>query len=134
MATNQERRAAIETARAQLKLDLAALEKKYREDSGALEKHCRQQIATLEREIKDAEAEEVRAARLEIQRILVAAGLRADQVLGAPAIKQLKAARKPTAPSTVLHTGPEGQIWRGRGPQPKWFKRQQQGEIGGGHA
>lgn len=129
--TNQERKAAIGQLHAQLRVDQANLEKKYREDSGALTRECRLAVANLEREIKEAAAAEIAQARLEVQRILVAAGLRAEQVLAGAAIGQLKA-RKPTKPSVVRHTGPQGQVWSGRGRAPHWFRRQQ-GEIGVGH-
>lgn len=95
------------------------------------EKLCKQEVVNLERAIKAAEIEEIREARLEIQRILVERGLRAEQILDGLPLKAVKAQRKPQAPSTVRHTGPEGQVWSGRGRAPNWFKRQQ-GALGGG--
>jgi DNA-binding protein H-NS len=129
MTSNVARRGEINELRKQLKVDLFNLEKKFKEESVALEKKCQADISALEREIKECEAQEVRAAREQIQQIIAATGLDPAAIFaglaGARGTQEARTTRKPMRPSTVQHTGPKGQIWNGRGRTPQWFKERQ---------
>lgn len=134
MPSNLERRAKIDELRKQLKVDLANLEQKFREESTTLERKCRSDISDIEHEIKQSEAQEVRAAREKIQQIIADAGLDPAAVFaglaGARGTQKITKTRKPMKPSSVMHSGPDGKVWNGRGRAPQWFK-DQQGKLNG---
>jgi DNA-binding protein H-NS len=124
--TNVERRARIEALRQGLKGDLFELERKFRADSAELEKKCREAIAGIEREIREHSAAELREVREQINAILEKRGLSAADVLPA-----LAKPRKPVkAAGDHKYTGPNGEVWSGRGRAPNWYKRQLEAQQG----
>jgi DNA-binding protein H-NS len=111
MTTNAERQEKIK-----------ALRHKLKEDIAELEKQCAKEIAALEREIKEHQANELKEARLRVQQLLAESGFSAAEVFAGFANPATKQPRKSPRPPEKHYVGPEGQIWTGRGPKPKWLK------------
>lgn len=124
MTTNTERRQRIAELQRQLQSDLANLEKKFRADKSALEKQCSANVASIEREIKESRAQEIQGAQEEIWKIIEGSGLSLETVLAS-----LPKVRGSMKPSTVVHRGPDGQTWNGRGRMPQWFRTQQAANV-----
>jgi DNA-binding protein H-NS len=128
MLNNFERQSQIQALRTELKTELANLERRYKEDAAALERNCRQRITAIEREISANAAQEIREAREAIRRVLESCSVDAAVVLASLPTQPNRAAgsapRKMRA-STVLHHGPDGKCWNGRGRVPLWFKAAQ---------
>jgi DNA-binding protein H-NS len=128
MLTNEERYAQIEAVRQQFIADRTALERRFKDESLQLERLCTRRVAELENDIKAYAAQELRAAREEVQAILKRSGIDPAIILASIAVPREKAPakeRKQMKPSTVLHHGPEGKVWNGRGRVPGWFKARQ---------
>lgn len=120
MPTNAEYRTQITELQKQLRIDVINLEKKFKDDKAALERKCSQDIANLERQIKEGRAQELREAQQRIWQVIEGTGLDPATILEA-----LPRTRGPRKSSTIVHRGPDGQIWNGRGRTPRWFKTQQ---------
>lgn len=120
MPTNAERRQQIVELRKQLHLDLTALEKKHKENRALLEKTCSRAVADIELAILADKSQEIQAARQRILQVIEASGVQLEDVL-----VSLPRPRGPMKPSAVVHHGPGGQIWNGRGRRPQWFKPEQ---------
>lgn len=128
MPSNPERRAHILELQQQLQVDVATLQKNFRSAVQTLEKECRQAVAELEAEIRQQAAAEVTAARAQVGQILREAGIDAATLLaGWNARLDTPGARRTYRASTVLHHGPNGKVWNGRGRMPEWFKAARQG-------
>jgi DNA-binding protein H-NS len=126
MPTNAERHLQIENLHKQLHIDLMNLEKKFKDDRIALQKKCNADVANLEREIKECRAQEIRSAQEQIWKVIESAGLDLPTI-----IASLPKERSPMKPSTVLHHGPDGKSWNGRGRVPRWFREQRSSNAAG---
>jgi DNA-binding protein H-NS len=127
MITNLQRREEIKQLRSKLQADVAELEQKYRADVAALNKQCKEDVDRLEREIKAYQAQEIRIAQKHIQEVIERSGLDAATVYASLA-EDMPRQRAPMKPSTILHKGPDGQVWNGRGRKPHWFARQMEAQ------
>lgn len=114
MITNAERQEKINELRRRLKADIAELEK-----------NCQREIAAIEREIKEHAALELKEARARVQAIIAQSGFSAAEVFAAFDPTATKQTRKSPKPPEKKYLGPQGQVWTGRGPKPKWFKQAQ---------
>lgn len=128
MSSNAERRARIAELQAQLKRDVATLERNFRAAAATLERECKQAVAAIEAEASQQAAAELEAARARVQQVLQETGIDSTTLLaGWKDAYKVAGERRPYRAPSVVHQGPNGQVWTGRGRMPGWFKAQRQG-------
>ncbi|HZV20384.1 MAG TPA: H-NS histone family protein [Hyphomicrobiales bacterium] len=75
----------------------------------------------LDSELQTRKSQEVEALRSQVAEKAQALGVSVEEVLGLSARgkRQTKHARGPQPPK---YRGPNGELWSGKGPPPKWMK------------
>jgi len=89
----------------------------------------RQQIAEMQKQADQLQKQNRTAVLAQLREQMAAYGITAEE-LGRPAPKTRSPKapapspskdKKPAPTSTAKYRGPEGQVWSGRGPAPRWL-------------
>ena len=73
----------------------------------------------IDAEISSRKAHEIAALRSKVTESAQALGVSVEELLG---VHQAKRTKHPRGPQPAKYKGPNGELWSGKGPAPKWMK------------
>jgi DNA-binding protein H-NS len=73
----------------------------------------------IDAEIQSRKAHEIKALRAKVNDGALALGVSVEELLG---VHRTKRTKHPRGPQPARYRGPDGELWSGRGPSPKWMK------------
>jgi DNA-binding protein H-NS len=76
----------------------------------------------VDAEIDARKAHEMEALRIKVTESAQSLGVTIEELFGLPAARVKRQTRHVRGPQPPKYRGPNGELWSGKGPAPKWMK------------
>jgi DNA-binding protein H-NS len=76
----------------------------------------------VDAEIDARKADEIEALRIKVTESAQSLGVTIEELFGLPAARVERQTRHVRGPQPPKYRGPNGELWSGKGPAPKWMK------------